>query len=494
MTSGVRTVSRALAHFPGSIVVLAAIGLASFQVPLWGQSAVTLVPSMLNMVVGDTHTIQALNAAQQPVTGLTWTSSNPSVVSLSTDDPPVLTAVAVGQATITAGTGSATVTVSLSLSLGTVLWTNPGDGSGVTSIVPAVPSASGVADVFAFQADGTVQAIAADGTTAWTADVSQAWWSWPVPDFLGGLVLPEYNSIVRLDGMTGQPVFVYTPDQAWGLVGPGVGVHTDGTIFAAIQNWGAGSTSTGIPTSVIGIDPTTGTQKFDVPVAVPAGNTLDPRSPYGIMIAGDGYAYFPYAYYECADPVAGPQVNHFMLLRVDSSGAYDNIDVFDWTDAYCNDGEVPFLGPLGMITNADQGILLTWVDVESVESIATHMAVTTGISVSLVGAPGVPGQLMGLQPALQAQDGSFVGTAYVGEEWSPYMVDFDAGGNTHWIVPNDYPQIATADGGVIGQSGTTYDATGMLRARSETSRLTPTPGARSGIYRLADKSRPCNRW
>jgi len=59
-----------------------------------------------------------------------------------------------------------------------VLWSNPGDGSGVTSIVPAVPSTTGVADVFAIQNDGTVQAISADGTLAWTAPVSQVlqWW------------------------------------------------------------------------------------------------------------------------------------------------------------------------------------------------------------------------------------------------------------------------------------------------------------------------------
>jgi len=33
-----------------------------------------------NMSVGDTHTIQALNSASLPVTGLTWVSSNPDVV------------------------------------------------------------------------------------------------------------------------------------------------------------------------------------------------------------------------------------------------------------------------------------------------------------------------------------------------------------------------------------------------------------------------------
>jgi len=76
--------------------------------------------------------VQALNATGQAVTGLTWTSSDPTVVSLSTDDPPVLTAVAAGHVTITAGAASIDVTVSAAvLPLGTVIWSNPGDGSGV---------------------------------------------------------------------------------------------------------------------------------------------------------------------------------------------------------------------------------------------------------------------------------------------------------------------------------------------------------------------------
>jgi hypothetical protein len=40
------------------------------------------------------------------------------------------------------------------------------------------------------------------------------------------------------------------------------------------------------------------------------------------------------------------------------------------------------------------------------------------------------------------------------------MIAFDATGNQRWIVPNEQPQIATADGGVIGQSGITYDQNG----------------------------------
>jgi hypothetical protein len=68
---------------------------------------------------------------------------------------------------------------------------------------------------------------------------------------------------------------------------------------------------------------------------------------------------------------------------------------------------------------------------------------------------------------LQAQDGSFIGTTcrYCAPGYGD-MVAFDATGNVRWIVPNETPQIATADGGVTGKSGITYDqygnATGQM--------------------------------
>ncbi len=40
------------------------------------------------------------------------------------------------------------------------------------------------------------------------------------------------------------------------------------------------------------------------------------------------------------------------------------------------------------------------------------------------------------------------------------MIRFTQYGNTYWSVPIDYPYIATADGGVIGYSGVTYDSQG----------------------------------
>ena len=103
-----------------------------FVVPASGSSAAKLVPAILNMVVGDTRTLQALNSAGQPVTGLTWTSSNSAVVGLSNDNPPLLTALTLGHVTISAGGASADVTVPAGpLTPGTVLWSIPSSGSTV---------------------------------------------------------------------------------------------------------------------------------------------------------------------------------------------------------------------------------------------------------------------------------------------------------------------------------------------------------------------------
>ncbi len=212
-----------------------------FMVP--GGTTGTLVPNLLNMVVGDTHTIQALGSNNQPITGLTWTTSDSTIVSLSTADPPILTAVAAGHVTIAAGGASADVTVSAtSLALGTVLWSNPGDGSGVTSIVPAIPSPTGAADVFAFQNDNTVAAITSDGITAWTASLDP--YASPLPDFTGGLVSTTtstinnaayISSVVRFDGITGQSQTIYTAADPISASLSDVRVHPPTARFFIVQ-------------------------------------------------------------------------------------------------------------------------------------------------------------------------------------------------------------------------------------------------------------------
>ena len=100
-----------------------------------------------------------------------------------------------------------------------------------------------------------------------------------------------------------------------------------------------------------------------------------------------------------------------------------------------------------MITNADTGILLTWLD-----GFQARMAKVTGTSVQLVSAPVIStgGQLT--YPVLQAQDGSFVGNGY-DANWNGHMIAFDENGAIRWTVPNKVAQIATADGDIIATNG-----------------------------------------
>ena len=98
------------------------------------------------------------------------------------------------------------------------------------------------------------------------------------------------------------------------------------------------------------------------------------------------------------------------------------------------------------------------------------LGATEGGSLASSATLNIAGQASLIYPGMQAQDGTFVG--YVGLGPSPgtvtqyNMVAFNSSGSVQWSVPNDYPQIATADGGVIGGSGVKYDnqgrATGQI--------------------------------
>lgn len=458
----------------------------AFTVPTTSGANLALAPNVINLTVGETHRIQAVVRKGQAAGGLTWKSSDPSVVRLSNDDPPVLSAMAPGHVTITGGTASADVTVApRTLPGNTVIWSYSGDGSGVNSIVSAVPTINGLVDVFAFQADGIVDALTSDGNLAWSADASQA----PVamPDFQGGLILaketnwPFLDSIVKLDGITGEPYAAFTPSSGASLwySQQQIAIHPDGTIFAGLYN-DPYQNSGSYEGTLVGIDPTTGAQKFSVPFVDPSSYVLA-----GPIVAGDGYAYVAYAYYD-SDYVS----QHLMVLRVSCSGEYDNITIQDFTPP---NGNLSMFANL--ITNADTGVLLTfqavvedlmyrgpakppangarrspgkaallppsdWHRREEVDpSPEFGMAIVTGTSASLMSGPVVADQGMAVVPMLQAEDGSFVGAVWM-DSAQYNMVDFDSSGNVLWTVANDQPLIATEGGGVIGQSGTTYDQSG----------------------------------
>jgi hypothetical protein len=144
-----------------------------------------------------------------------------------------------------------------------------------------------------------------------------------------------------------------------------------------------------------------------------------------------------------------------------------------------------------LITNADQGVLLSFQAVEGSQSQTTDVwcyapgcpneipseltssnssynngatnsylatiASGGGVSLAMLNLPGQQGPI---QPVLQRADGSYVGTAYT--SGGSLMMAFTASGQQLWSQPNDTPKIATQGGGVIGASGTTYDQNGKV--------------------------------
>ena len=103
-----------------------------------------------------------------------------------------------------------------------------------------------------------------------------------------------------------------------------------------------------------------------------------------IVIAGDGYAYVPYAYRGLGITTLG----HLRLLRISTSGGYDDLRVADITSEY---SEV-FSVPTYMIANNDMGILLSWIAWNGNDQPVVGMAVTNGTTINLINMPEIPGQ------------------------------------------------------------------------------------------------------
>lgn len=459
-----------------------------FVVPTSGNgNAVTLTPSRLNLLVGQTQSIQALNQAGSPVTGLTWATTDPTIVSLSSDDPPLLTAVAPGHVTITAGDSSCDVTVwaGAQLPVGTTIWSVPGDGSGVSQIIPAVPSPSGVADTFAIQNSGAVQAVTANGQVAWTAVLDSNYTSVNA-DFLGGMVETTPSAVKRFDGITGQPSTVYSYNSTTSSTS--AKFHTDGTIFTIDGG------------SVVGIDPVAGTAKFSIAMDQSSdfevhtceySSTTSTHTPPNVgtsLMAGDGnfYVYYEYSntsYSDAADCSGNSYVKLTTqaIFRVGSDGSSskislatslvgDEVTYFSgqysgFIDSHSEGGSSAEV--TSMFSNADQGVIVTYLAGGTNAYCSTvtdyyypysYMTTQSGCvpatagrtSVKTIGGSGPTPRSAtwgNFTPQLQGSDGTFYGTMNDGS-----LAALDPSGNVKWTAPGYSPSMLTADGSLVAQS------------------------------------------
>jgi len=189
------------------------------------RTALVITPTSRSIVVGEAHSLRALDQIGLAVNGVAWTSSDSSVASVSEaeDGSFLVTGAFPGEATITASAGdtSAATTVTVYqgpfLPVGTAKWTYAPAG-GAYSTIPVHQSNSDDPEQLVLGAndDGTAlvaRAVNTDGEELWTEPLR----SWPIfSDSFGGLVSLIFNfssyafdGLARVGGATGGASWEY---------------------------------------------------------------------------------------------------------------------------------------------------------------------------------------------------------------------------------------------------------------------------------------------
>jgi hypothetical protein len=466
--------------------------------------------SQLTLLVGQSTTVSVLDANGSPVSGLKWRTTNPNIVSLSSDDPPALTGLTSGSATVYAGSAPIAVTVYMgSLPAGTVLWSLPNEGV----VVPAIPTANGV-DAF-LQSGNNILAVTADGAIAWQTSVANSLSF--TPDFLGGGYVYQNvacgsncftHQVTRIDSVTHQPSILHTfattldssyatftddtltPEQAYytdRLGTEAVVPDTLGNVFVQDTNQillfnPAGQQVAVVPLETSHLTNTTAGQTIEIP---PISSKL--------IVAGDGNAYVAYSHSDVATQYSDTHgyytgldtsnIDSFVkLIRISPDGSYSKIQLghAQWHSSGDANGvgcfygvaQTPWLNEfynldrpftpssLFAMTNADQGVAVLYptstTPFENCESSSQIMAYVSGDSITSQTALTVSNGNV-FWPILQRTDGTYVGTAGTfptqepsATEFSTTVVAVGSSGQLWTQSTGDLllPEYATADGNV----------------------------------------------
>ncbi len=144
-------------------------------IPVVPPKAIFITPTMASLLSGQTRTVKLVGDIGQLVTGAKWSISDSSVASITSSDPPQLTALAPGTATLTASFSglSASMTVNVfsgaTLPVGTPIWSvDPTPGNTVMQMIRGNPVNPGDPDIFAIERQNTLRAFTADGQQLWT--------------------------------------------------------------------------------------------------------------------------------------------------------------------------------------------------------------------------------------------------------------------------------------------------------------------------------------
>jgi hypothetical protein len=484
----------------------------SFEV-LWtaASSPYHVSPQMLSLLVGQSRTVSVTDASGNVVTGLVWRTSDSAIVALSSVDPPLITGQAPGSAVVYAAGLPIPVTVYSGSSLppGAPVWSVPVTSSTFAPLaVPAVPSASG-ADLLTLD-DYKLRALASDGTLLWQVGVGRDSSTQVVPDFSGSALVTEpfnyqdssgsFEPTHTLQGVnpsTLQLTTLYTftaPDSGathtviphpsgalfvldapspgpfyWGgCLNPSTGESGQCQVTVTVLNPSTGQTLASIP-----LENTTWVDNTGLLFSTSPG--AEPPTFAGMIVAGDGNAYLSYGYSNVTVNFTGSNVEeqsagYFMLLRVSPDGSFAKLQL--GTGTYDATNPVPlsgttcsatgsfFLNGSGptVITNAGIGAaVFATVSQYPGGDCSPSATPEYSLQISYVSQDSVTSQVNAATnafvPALQREDGSYIGTdGYMN------LIALGLDGSVAWqqtvgTAPLT-PLYATADGGAIVTSTT----------------------------------------
>ena len=225
-------------------------------------SGLAVFPSRFTLLQGDSRTLVATDSAANPVEGVTWTTSDPSVAAFSAEDPSSLEAVGPGDATVTAtldsltATAQVTVVAGATLPMGTVVWAaDPFPGVVAGRVVYTHRTDPTVPDLYSIEQDEASWRTQYRGFTG-SGDATQLeipplsdeeYVAQTMGDTSGGLVVRSDTGVARFAGPAGVLPWRYDAPDSVGDMAQG----PDGTIY--LVEW----RSTGGPEVVV-LDGATG--------------------------------------------------------------------------------------------------------------------------------------------------------------------------------------------------------------------------------------------
>lgn len=303
-------------------------------------TAIVIAPTTVALAVGDTRGLTATSDATLPVTGLTWATSDASVVSIDPANDGTIVAEALGQATVTATLGALTATATVRVLPGAVapgeaIWTAaPTPGRYLQAPMRANPVLDDDPDIFSVEVDpvtsGTlVKAVrGADGATLWSEVVSER----PqTVDAFGGVlvrtILPgeDFNtSALRRLGGGGIVPWTYLSS---GSIGSAT-ASPDGTVYLTEYLFSPATTPptnenpypTRADTFLVGLDGVTGAVRFRR--GLPNGTARWPQVTADQQciapLSTDGGTLGPITVLENGDAAVQQAVQHFTI----SGGCY----------------------------------------------------------------------------------------------------------------------------------------------------------------------------